>query len=90
MSQNSVLFKISVQKFMISIYKSDLTHLHCIFQNRPNVCKTREEDVEEEDSEAESKEVDITEKDDDSLIQAFHLNLETCAEKSNKYQCTKM
>lgn len=59
------------------------------FYDRPNVCKTREEDVEDEETAGESKEVEVIEK-DDSLIQAFHLNLETCAEKSNKYQCTKM
>lgn len=59
------------------------------FFDRPNVCKTREEDVEDEETAGESKEVEVIEK-DDSLIQAFHLNLETCAEKSNKYQCTKM
>ncbi|XP_063706199.1 transforming growth factor-beta-induced protein ig-h3 isoform X2 [Culicoides brevitarsis] len=55
----------------------------------PNVCKTREEDIEAEDEkDGEAKET-ISDK-EDSLIQAFHLNVETCAEKSNKYQCTKI
>lgn len=69
---------------------TDLISIFFLIFFRPNVCKTREEDV-EDDGESESKEGNSTDKEEeDSIIQAFHLNLETCAEKSNKYQCTKM
>lgn len=59
---------------------------------RPNVCKTREEDVENEDDQnrAETTEVEVKADPNEQLIQAFQLNLETCVEKANKYQCKKM
>uniref|UniRef100_A0A336KVQ9 CSON015538 protein n=1 Tax=Culicoides sonorensis TaxID=179676 RepID=A0A336KVQ9_CULSO len=56
----------------------------------PNVCKTREEDIEDEENEAETREVEVTTEKNDHIFQGFHLNVESCAEKSNKYQCTKV
>lgn len=59
---------------------------------RPNVCKVREEDVEEQDDQNKEASTDVEVKVDpnEQLFQAFQLNLETCVEKANKYQCKKM
>lgn len=64
-----------------------------LFHYRPNVCKVREEDIEDEteSNEGDKASSDVDKEDDeDTLIQAFQLNLETCVEKTNKYQCKKV
>lgn len=80
----------SDETHLVPLRQKLIEYLFRILYNRPNVCKTREEDIEDEgEDEKDDDTVKVDDK-DDSLIQAFHLNLETCAEKSNKYQCTKM
>lgn len=80
----------SDETHLVPLQQKLIEYLSRTLYNRPNVCKTREEDIEDEgEDEKDDDTVKVDDK-DDSLIQAFHLNLETCAEKSNKYQCTKM
>jgi len=58
----------------------------------PNVCKVREEDLENPDDQVNegTSEVEMKADSNEQLIQAFQLNLETCVEKANKYECKKI
>lgn len=76
-------------KFLLSL--TVLLKITLKFYFSPNVCKIREEDVEEDETKETA--TDREDKDgegEEGFISSFQLNLESCVEKPNKYQCKKM